>query len=176
MVINQSIYYFYSEELIFMTKNMLKRILLMCLVVALPAGVFAQIPLLNRPPDNTQPIMRHELLEKTWYFVAMKCPDKIGAETHQIRYFMTLQLTVTNANNINYGTYVKVTRDQSDNPRETGTYSLTSDEVGNVVLTLKKKKSNTTATYVVPLVEANHLTLIRTDGEDKCNISYAIAP
>jgi len=148
----------------------------MCLVVVLPACAFAQIPLLNRPPDNTQPINRYELLDKTWYFVAMKCPDKIGSETHQIRYFMTLQLTVSNANNINYGTYVKYNRDMSDNPRETGTYSLTSDEVGNVVLTLKKHKTNTTAKYIVPMVETNHLTLIRTDGEDKCNISYAIAP
>jgi hypothetical protein len=158
-----------------MTKNMLKRLLLILLVV-LPAGVFAQIPLLNRPPDNSTPINRYELLDKTWYFVAMKCPDKIGSETHQVHYFMTLKLTYSNANNINYGTYVKYNRDVSDNPMETGTYSLTSDEVGNVVLTLKRAKSNATAKYIVPMVEANHLTLIRTDGEDKCNISYAIAP
>ncbi|MCW3122969.1 MAG: hypothetical protein JWQ38_2461, partial [Flavipsychrobacter sp.] len=40
----------------------------------------------------------------------------------------------------------------------------------------KKHKTGATAKYMVPMVEANHLTLIRTDGEEKCNINYAIAP
>ena len=156
-----------------MIRNMLRKILLVCLM-AMPAGVFAQQE--NKVPDNVSPVNRYELLDKTWYFVAMKCPDKIGSETHHIHYFATLKLTVSNNNNINYGTYEKYNRDVSDNPRETGTYSLTSDEVGNVVLTLKRKKTGTTAKYIVPMVEANHLTLIRTDEGDKCNISYAIAP
>ena len=142
--------------------------------MALPAGVFAQQE--YRPADYTVPINRYELLDKTWNFIAIKCPDKIGSETHQIHYFATLRLTVSNINNINYGTYVKYSRDMSDNPKETGTYSLTSDEVGNVVLTLKKHKTGTTAKYIVSMVETNHLTLIRTDEGDKCNISYAVAP
>jgi hypothetical protein len=158
-----------------MIKNMLKNMLFVCLLV-LPTGVFAQILTENKVPDNTRPINRYELLDKTWYFVAMKCPDKIGSETHQIHYFMTLKLNYSNVNNINYGTYVKYNRDMSDNPKETGTYSLTNDENGNVVLTLKRSKTHVLAKYIVPMVEANHLTLIRTDEGDKCNISYAIAP
>jgi len=156
-----------------MIKNMLKRIFLVCLV-ALPGGVFAQYE--NRVPNNMEPINRYQLLEKTWYFVAMKCPDKIGAEAQYIHYFSTLSLTVSNSNNINYGTYVKTYTDVRDNPKETGTYSLTTDDAGNVVLTLKKSKSGTTARYLVPMVETNHLTLIRTDDVEKCNITYAIAP
>ena len=157
-----------------MMKNTLTKIFLVCLM-ALPATLFAQRES-NIVPDNMSPINRYELLDKTWYFVAMKCPDKIGSETHHIHHFATLKLTVGNMNNINYGTYERYNKDMSDNPKETGTYSLTNDENGNVVLTLKKKKSGTVAKYIVPMVEANHLTLIRTDEADKCNISYAIAP
>ncbi len=74
-----------------MIKNMLRKILLVCLA-ALPAGVFAQIAQHEqRPPDNMQPINRYELLDKIWYFVAMKCPDKVGAEAHYIHYISTLQ-------------------------------------------------------------------------------------
>jgi hypothetical protein len=156
-----------------MVKNMLAKILLVCLM-ALPAGAFAQME--HRPPDNTLPVNRYELLDKTWYFVAMKCPDKIGAESHYIHYFATLKLTASNVNNINYGTYVKFNRDMSDNPNETGKYSLNTDDLGNLILTLKKNKTGTTSKYMVPMVETNHLTLIRTDEGDKCNISYAIAP
>lgn len=156
-----------------MMKNMIHKMLLVC-IMALPVSVFAQQE--NKVPDNMNPINRYELLDKTWYFVAMKCPDKIGSQTHHIHYFMTLKLTVTNANNINYGTYEKYNRDMSDNPMEKGTYSLTNDEVGNVILTLKRTKTGTSSRYIVPMVEANHLTLIRTDEGDKCNISYAIAP
>ena len=151
----------------------LPKILLVCLL-AMPAGVFAQN--LNRVPDNMHPINRYELLDKTWDFVAMKCPDKIGDQTSQIHFFATLKLTVSNPNNINYGTYVKFNRDMSDNPKETGKYSLTPDEVGNIVLTLTKDKTKTTATYIVSMVGKNHLTLIRTDGGDKCNVSYAVSP
>lgn len=151
---------------------MFKKLLLACLL-ALPAGVFAQT---NTPPANTMPINRYDLLEKTWYFVGMKCPDKIGSEAHYIHWFSTLHLTVSNNNNINYGTYVKTYRDMRDNAKETGTYTLTTDEAGNVVLTLKKNKNGAIARYMVPMVETSHLTLIRTDEMDKCNITYAIAP
>ena len=48
--------------------------------------------------------------------------------------------------------------------------------VGNVILTLKKSKKGTIAKYIVPMVEANHLTLIRLDETEKCNITFAIAP
>ena len=156
-----------------MKKNVFKKLLLVCLL-AIPAGVYAQTP--NLPPNNTQPVNRYDLLEKTWNFVAMKCPDKIGSEASYIHWFSTLKLTVSNANNINYGTYVKTYRDMRDNARETGTYTLTTDEAGNLVLTLKKTRTGATAHYIVPMVEANHLTLIRTDETDKCNITYAVAP
>lgn len=155
-----------------MMKNMLKNLLLVCLL-ALPAGVYAQGQL---PPSNMEPINRYELLNKTWYFVAMKCPDKIGADAHYIHYYCTLEMKENNVNNINYGTYVKIYKDVRDSPKETGTYSMTTDEVGNLVLTLKKSKTGTTAKYMVPMVETNHLTLIRTDDVEKCNINYAIAP
>ena len=159
-----------------MMRNMLHKMLLLCLVV-LPLGVFAQMaPHEQRPPDNMQPMNRYELLDKVWYFVATKCPDKVGAESHYIHYTSTLQLAAHNANNINYGTYVKFNRDMSESPNEKGTYSLNTDEVGNLVLTLKAAKTGDKAVYVVSMVETNHLTLIRTDGGDKCNISYAIAP
>jgi hypothetical protein len=155
-----------------MTKNMLRNLFLVCLL-ALPAGVFAQGQL---PPSNTNPINRYDLLDKTWYFIAMKCPDKIGAEAHYIHFYSTLSMTPSNYNNINYGTYVKVNRDLSESPRETGTYSLNTDEVGNLMLTLRKNKSGSTAKYMVPMVEPNHLTLIRTDEVEKCNVDYAVAP
>jgi hypothetical protein len=148
-----------------MMKNMLKNILLICLF-ALPLGTFAQS------------INRADLLDKTWYFVAMKCPEKVSTtnDGHYIHYFCTLKMMASNVNNINYGTYEKTYRDVRDNPRETGHYSLTTDEVGNVVLTLKKAKTGTIAKYNVSFVEANHLTLIRLDDGDKCNVSFAIAP
>lgn len=156
-----------------MVKNMLKNILLTCLI-AVPGVVLAQKP--PFPPSTTYPINRHELFDKTWYFVGMKCPDKIGSEAHYIHWFSTLELTVTNSNNINYGTYVKTFRDMRDNPRETGTFTINADDVGNVILTLQKSKKGTIARYIIPMVEAHHLTLIRTDDNEKCNVTYAIAP
>lgn len=144
---------------------MLKNMLLVCLL-ALPAGLFAQT------------INRVELLDKTWYFVGMKCQDKVTStnDGHFISYFSTLKMTASNNNNLNYGTYERTYRDTRDNPHESGTYSITTDEVGNVVLTLKKSRTGTTAKYTVPMVETNHLTLIRIDEGDKCNTSFAIAP
>ena len=155
-----------------MTKNMLNKILLFCLM-AMPAGVFAQT---LTPDPNMLPVNRYQLLDKTWDFVAMKCPDKVGADDHYVHFFLTLKLTASNVNNINYGTYVKEYLDVRDNPKETGKYTLTTDEVGNLVLTLTRNKTQTTSKYMVPMVETNHLTLIRTDEGDKCNITYAIAP
>lgn len=173
--INRSIYYFYPGKYYFMIRNMLSRLFFVCLL-ALPCSVFAQLYNDNRLPNNLQPVNRYELLDKTWHFIAMKCPDKIGTEAHHIHYFSTLKLTVSNSNNINYGTYHKKYNDVRDNPDEKGTYSLTTDEVGNVVLTLKRNKTGATAKYMVSFVETNHLTLIRTDEGEKCNITYAIAP
>jgi hypothetical protein len=157
-----------------MKKTMLKSLLLSCMLVS-AASVFAQRTE-QLPPKNSEPINRYELLDKTWYIVATKCPDKIGAESHYIHDYGTLELSASNVNNINYGTYVRYNRDLSDNPVEKGKYSLTTDDVGNLVLTLKKNKSDETSKYMVPMVETNHLTLIRTDGGDKCNIFYLIAP
>lgn len=153
-----------KKELLIM-KNMLKNILLVCLL-AMSTGVFAQTT-----------IDRKELLDKNWYFVAMKCQDKVSAgnDGHYIHYFCSLKLVAANSNNLNYGTYERVYRDVRDNPNEKGTYSITTDEVGNVVLTLKKSKTGTTSRYNVPMVETNHLTLIRVDDGDKCNTSYAVS-
>jgi hypothetical protein len=144
---------------------MLKNLLLVCLL-ALPASLFAQSA------------NRADLLDKTWYFVAVKCSDKVatGHEDQFIHYYSSLKLTASNSNNINYGTYVKTHKDMRDNPNESGTYTLTTDEQGNLILTLKRAKSRATARYNVPMVETNHLTLIRIDQGDKCNVSYAIAP
>lgn len=151
-----------------MILNKLKNVFLLCLL-ALPVFASAQ---------NDHTINRSELLDKTWYFVAMKCPDKVdnGTEGHYIRYTYNIMMKASNVNNINYGTYVKNYHDQRDNPTERGTYSMTTDDVGNLVLTIKKSKSGETSVYTVPMVEANHLTLIRADGKEKCNIFYAVAP
>ena len=148
-----------------MIKNLLKNILLVCLM-ALPCSVFAQS------------VDRGELLDKTWYFVALKCSDKAsaGSESQYIHVYSSLKLTAHNPNNINYGTYVKVHKDLRDMPTERGTYTMNTDENGNLVLTLKKEKGGSTAKYNVPMVETNHLTLIRIDGGDKCNITYAVSP
>ncbi|NDC40843.1 MAG: hypothetical protein EBZ77_04705 [Chitinophagia bacterium] len=153
-----------------MMKNLLKNTLLATLLTV-SATAFAQ-----NTTQNT--INRKELLDKTWNFVAMKCPDKVSANSDGIyvHYLSSLKMNASNMNNINYGTYEKIYMDARDNRLEKGTYSITTDEVGNVVLTLKKARTGTTAKYIVPFVEANHLTLIRIDDVDKCNISYAVAP
>jgi len=147
---------------------MFKKVLLFC-ILALPIYVSAQ---------NSLTINRKELLDKTWYFVAMKCPDNTakGGPNHYIKYSYNLMMSASNVNNVNYGTYTKMYHDVRDNPKETGTYSITTDEAGNVLLTLKKSKSDESVTYEVPMVESNHLTLIRADGKETCNIFYAVAP
>ena len=149
-----------------MLKNMLRTVVLFCLL-ALPASVFAQ----NRN------INRADLLDKVWYFVAMKCPDELnnGTDGQFIHYYSSLKLTASNGTNINYGTYTRHYNDMRDNPKELGTYSITTDEVGNLLLTLKKSKSATPVQYIVPMVETNHMTLIRNDESEKCKVVYAIA-
>ena len=145
---------------------MLRTILLVCLF-AMPFSVNAQSSNINRA----------DLLDKKWYFIAMKCPDNLnnGTDGEFIHYYSSLQLTASNGNNVNYGTYVRVYKDMRDNPRETGTYSITTDEVGNLLLTLKRAKTNVIVQYLVPMVETNHLTLIRTDESEKCKVIYAIS-
>jgi len=149
-----------------MNKTILKHILVVCLL-ALPTANFAQS------------VNRAELLEKTWHFVAMKCPDKIanGNDDQFINYYASLRMTPSNAAaNINYGTYVKIYHDQRDNKREVGSYAISTDESNGTILTLKQAKTGEAISYRVPMVETNHLTLIRTDDGDKCNTSYAVAP
>ena len=145
---------------------MLRKILLLCLL-ALPSIVFAQNLNINRA----------DLLDKVWYFVAMKCPDELnnGTDGQFIHYYSSIKLTATNGTNINYGTYDRHYNDMRDNPKEMGTYSITTDEVGNLLLTLRKAKSTTTVQYIVPMVETNHLTLIRNDESEKCKVIYAIS-
>ena len=148
-----------------MIKSMLQKIFIVCFL-AMPCSVFAQT------------INRAELLDKTWYFVAIKCPEKVssGPASQYIHFYSSLKLTASNSNNINYGTYARMHKDMRDNPNEAGTYTLTTDEVGNLILTLKRAKGYSIAKYNVSMVETNHLTLIRIDDGDKCNTSYAIAP
>jgi len=145
---------------------MLRKVVLFCLL-ALPSAVFAQNLNINRA----------DLLDKVWYFVAMKCPDELnnGTDGQFIHYYSSLKLTASNGTNINYGTYVRHYNDMRDNAQEMGTYSITTDEVGNLLLTLKKSKSAAAVQYIVPMVETNHLTLIRNDESEKCKVVYAIA-
>ena len=145
---------------------MFRKVLLFCLL-ALPSSVFAQNLNINRA----------DLLDKVWYFVAMKCPDELnnGTDGQFIHYYSSIKLTASNGTNINYGTYERHYNDMRDNPRESGTYSITTDEVGNLLLTLKKTKSNVTVQYIVPMVETNHLTLIRNDESEKCKVIYAVS-
>ena len=149
-----------------MVNNMLKRFLLVCLM-ALPGGVFAQNTNMNRA----------DLLDKVWCFVAMKCPDELnnGTDGQFIHYYSNLKLTASNGTNINYGTYTRHYNDMRDNTYETGNYSITTDEVGNLLLTLRKSKSTTEVQYIVSMVEAHHLTLVRNDENEKCKVTYAIS-
>jgi len=149
-----------------MLKIMFRKVFLLCLL-SLPACVFAQNFNLNR----------QDLLDKVWYFVAMKCPDELnnGTDGQFIHYYSSLKLTASNGTNLNYGTYVRHYNDMRDNQQELGVYSITTDEVGNLLLTLKKAKSNTSVQYLVPMVETNHLTLIRNDESEKCKVIYAIS-
>ena len=145
---------------------MFRKVLIFCLL-ALPSIVFAQSVNNNR----------QDLVDKNWYFVAMKCPDELnnGTDGQFIHYYSSLKLSPTNGTNINYGTYLRHYNDMRDNPQEMGTYSITTDEVGNLLLTLKKTKSNTSVQYIVPMVETNHMTLIRNDENEKCKVIYAIS-
>lgn len=155
-----------------MIKNMLRNILLLCIMV-MPFCASAQ---------NSSNINRKDLLDKTWYFLAQKCPpaDKDNAggngESQVIRYSSNLKMTASNVNNINHGNYVRMYKDNRDNPRERGTYAITTDDAGNVLLVLKKAKTDEVTSYQVAMVETNHMTLVRTDGKESCNVFYAIAP
>jgi hypothetical protein len=160
---------FTLEETLLMMRN----ILLICLLLV-STGIFAQ----SNQNSPAAAINRRELLDKTWHIVAMKCPEKVNSNNdgHYIHYMSSLKMVASNVNNINYGTYQKTYMDVRDNPNEKGTYAINTDDVGNVVLTLKKSRTGTTAKYIVSMVETNHVTFIRTDDGDKCNISYGVAP
>jgi hypothetical protein len=145
-----------------MIKKQLAHTLFVCLL-AMPIFSLAQT------------VDRAELLDKTWYFVAVKC-DKMGSPDQFIRYYESLKLATNNPNITNYGWYERVYRDQRDNPKEFGTFALNVDETNGLVLTLKKRRTGEATQYKVVMVEANHLTLFRIDGSDKCRTSYAIAP
>lgn len=131
------------------------------------------------PTGNAQTIgNRNDILNKTWRIMAMRCPDAFTNSNdpdQYVHYYGTLTLTPTNVQTANYGTYVRITRDQSDNPVEKGTYSLITDETSGTRLVLKPKRGDE-VTYRVELVYANHLTLINLGEDAKCKVTYAIAP
>jgi hypothetical protein len=148
----------------------INRLLLTALVfiLVLPAGIAQTI-------GN-----RADLVNKTWRIMAMKCPDALsnaGDPDQYVHYYGTLTLTPAagNAQSVNYGTYVRVNRDASDNPVEKGTYSLVTDEMNGTKLVLKPKKGNE-MTYRVETVLPNHLTLINLGEDVKCKFTYAIVP
>lgn len=122
---------------------------------------------------------RADIVNRKWRIIAMKCPDAMntdGNEDQFIHYYGTLTLTPSNYQNINYGTFIKVHNDASDNPIERGNYSLVSDDMNGTRLILKSRKGETTTTYRVELVYPNHLTLINLGDDEKCKVTYAIAP
>lgn len=120
---------------------------------------------------------RADLVNKTWRIVGMKCPASMNTDDSDqfVHYYGSLTLTPDNYNSINYGTFVQINRDMSDNPIQKGTYSLVTDEMNGTRLVLKPKRGNE-VTYRVELVYANHLTLINLGDDAKCKVSYAIAP
>lgn len=131
------------------------------------------------PTSKAQTIgNKNDLLNKTWRIMAMKCPEELSNANdpdQYVHYYGTLRLTPTNVQTANYGTYVRITRDRSDNPVEKGTYSLITDEFGGTRLILKSK-GNEDVTYRVELVYPNHLTLVNMGDNAKCKFTYAIAP
>ena len=142
--------------------------------------IAASLCLLAIPALKAQTMGNKALLvNKTWRIVAMKCPEALNNAANPdefVHYYYTLSLKPSNAQNMNYGDYVKISRDVSDNPVERGTYAVTSDEVNGVRIIFKPNNSKTTKEYRVETILANYLTLINLTDNDKCKIAYAICP
>jgi hypothetical protein len=122
---------------------------------------------------------RADIINKKWRILAMKCNDAMSTgndEDQFVHYYATLTLTPSNYQNINYGTFIKVHHDASDNPIERGNYSLVSDDMNGTRLILQSRRGETTTTYRVEMVYPHHLTLINLSDDEKCKVSYAIAP
>ncbi|MBA3828705.1 MAG: hypothetical protein H0X33_07195 [Taibaiella sp.] len=119
---------------------------------------------------------RHDLVNKKWRIVAMRCPTEMNTndEDQFVHHYGSLSLKPANASNINYGTYIRVNRDQSDNPVQHGTYALMTDDMNGTRLVLTPHNGDAIA-YRVELVYENHLTLINL-GDARCKVIYAIAP
>jgi hypothetical protein len=127
---------------------------------------------------KAQEINKKDLINKNWRILAMKCPEALANSSdpdQYVHYWGTLQLTPSQGEATNYGTYVKVTRDASDNPVEKGTYSLVTDENGGTQLILKPRKGDE-VTYHIDFLSENYLTLVNLSENAKCKVSYAIAP
>jgi|SRR6185437_7086357 len=142
------------------------KLLIVLFVFALPISMYAQTT------GN-----RTDLVNKTWRIVGMKCPDQTATADNDdyVHYYGTLHLTPEIYSDINHGKYMKVYRDQRDNPKEEGTYSIITDDQNETKLILKPRKGNKVE-YRVALVYPNHLTLVQLDEAEKCRVSYAIAP
>lgn len=123
-----------------------------------------------------------DLVNRTWYILAMKCPGEVkygGGTNHDkyMRYYFSLELKPNVAGNLHYGSYTRVATDMDTDPRQTGKYSITTDESGLPILTLTNSKNQATQ-YSFKVLDENHLTLSRLSEskDDKCNVHYAIAP
>ena len=142
--------------------------LLLVFLMALPAALYAQ-------SNGT----RADIVNKKWRIVAMKCPEQhsdANDEDQFVHYYSSLKLTPANNYTSNdYGSYVKVHKDVRDNPKETGTYKFTTAQDGATLLALKPKKGMA-CEYRVELVHGTYLTLINMAQDEKCKVSYAIAP
>ncbi len=147
-----------------MLNNMYKHLLII-LLLAMPVVMHAQ--------------GRADIVNRTWRIVAMKCPDQYGnvnEEDQFVKYYSSLRLTPSGsyAGN-NYGTYVRVNRDARDNPRETGNYQFNVAQDGTTLLTLRPRKGKPVE-YRIEFSHPNYLTLVNTAQNEKCKVSYAVAP
>lgn len=147
-------------------RQLYKQVLIIVLLL-MPAMLFAQ---------NQQD--RSKLVNKIWHVVAMRCngqyADSSYANDAYIHYYSSLKLTQVVYNNVNYGTYEYLSRDQQDNPRETGQYSLSTDDAGATLLTLKTMDGRQRV-YRIEVTD-HYLTLYSMNDDDKCKVSYAVAP
>jgi hypothetical protein len=141
---------------------------LVVLLLALPVIMKAQ-------PMGT----RADMVNKTWRIMAIKCPEQYTTANEDdqfIKYYQSLKLTPSPGyGGNNYGTYVRIHRDARDNPREAGTYQFNAAQDGATLLTLKPRKGQQVE-YRIAFSNPNYLTLVNTNQNEKCKVSYAVAP
>ena len=149
--------------------NNICKALLTFIVLAVPAALFAQ-------SGNTAMLMN-----KTWRIIAMKCPSGVTTadnnDDQYVHYYGSLNLQPETATNTSHGNYVFIHRDQRDNPREWGSYTIVYDDgMGPRLMLMPKNKSYKPATYRLDPVNDHYLTIMSMNDADKCKVSYAVAP